>query len=409
MIVSRAVFETGDDGNPHVTLDAIGDLSPYVLEDFERHRHGPMMLQVRGESDLPTKLAFLSWAFLALFAKFGYTYALARCSRLVRKALIDRQATFGEAFFIRYGDLPKRFREMTVGLAVAGKERAGGVPDFKPLGLGVALDDAVIVCLPMAGDDTGERLRALEAEADEVGTLDSPVLMLPFGDIYACASGRSFVDGVCGFYLNDGGYSPLTVIGTTPDEASETLVAARAPRVARYSKPPRNRIRDNWEDMVKAPPAHVQVGDWSRTIAEDLGLRLEAEAAPPSLVVSVRALFASGSPAEFAEAVGSLVEPHLASHVRDSYRLFILDEHPPVSEDLRLEEAISRIRALLEAAGHGEASIAFSSALIDPRLHTPVHALAVVDRERELIIGGYYTRRTALIAAEVMLPTWLRE
>jgi hypothetical protein len=88
MIVSRAVFETGDDGNPRVTLDPIGDLSPYVLEDFERHRHGPMMLQVRGESDLPTKLAFLSWAFLALFARFGYTYALARCSRLVRKALI---------------------------------------------------------------------------------------------------------------------------------------------------------------------------------------------------------------------------------------------------------------------------------------------------------------------------------
>jgi hypothetical protein len=271
MVVHRAVIETGEDGTMQMTLDPVAPLSPHVLADFERHRGEPVALKFQGESVLATKLAFLAWGFLALFQKFGHSYVLGPCARTVRTALIDGRASYGEAFFLRFGDFPTQFREMSVGLAFVAREGPRGAQgQIEYIGLGVSVGEAALVCLPIGYDPDGNLIRKLENEVDRRGEIAHTLANLPFERLYERSAGRSFLGVNELFHLSDPEGALLTLVGTSRDEPEETLINARVPRVLRRRARRGPPLRPDWETEATPVPAMVPAGLWDRTLIEDL-------------------------------------------------------------------------------------------------------------------------------------------
>jgi hypothetical protein len=65
-----------------------------------------------------------------------------------------------------------------------------------------------------------------------------------------------------------------------------------------------------------------------------------------------------------------------------------------------------RVQALVHAAERSDIAMAFNSAL-DPDHRIPMHSLILAEQGRRLVIGGYYSVATAILAAEVVAPQWL--
>jgi hypothetical protein len=409
MPVHRAVIETDADGNRSLSLEPLGKLDPHVLEDFERHSDEPMQIQFQGESQLPTKLAFLSWAFLALFHKFGYTYALSSCAKPVRDALLDRRPTYGEGFFVRYGDLHPPLRSLVVGLAYVGRPRleGKGYEDAHYVGLGVQIEKQVVVCLPMGSDPAGDLVKALEDETDEDGIVGVRLVNHPFDELFPRTRGFSFLGVNMPFLFTRSDGSLETTIGTSPDYARATLGTARAPRVSRHGGNRYQAVSRTWTDRVGHPPSTINATDWVPIVASDIEERMASEGAPAGAISLVREQASRLGPSEFVAFAEKALEPHLASHVRDSYRLFVLREDQRESDTLRDEVMVQQVRALLEAGGHENAGVAFSLQLLAYEQSVSDHSIVVSIDGREVIFGGYYSAQTALLAAEVLLPRWL--
>jgi hypothetical protein len=408
LVAHRAVIKTDESGTKQLTLDPIGPLSPYVLADFEQHRGEPLMLTFVGESAIATKLAFLAWGFLALFAKFGYAYVLAPCSRRARAALIGRRATYGEAFFIRFGDIPTPLEELVVGLPfVARPKEDGAGHELEYIGLGVSVGHTVVVCLPVGYDPEGKLIRKLESEADETGQLTHTVLNLPFEQLFEMSAGESFLNRNQEFHLTNADGSLKTLIGTSTRDAERTLATARAPHSARRSARKGAPLRGDWERDATPLPSAVARRSWVRTIRDDIVDRLRGETAGQAASASLAAIDVSSPPEEFLVRAETTLEPHLASHVRDSYGLFVRGTDPEVVESLRGEDVLGKVKALLEAAGHEDASLSFTEVSLSAERSVVAYALVVAEAGRELIIGSYYSAHTALLAAEVLLPRWL--
>ena len=90
------------------------------------------------------------------------------------------------------------------------------------------------------------------------------------------------------------------------------------------------------------------------------------------------------TPAAFIEAVASLVKlRHLASQIRDSYRLFILGQNVHAEEKLSWYAAADSVRGVAAAAGfEDQVLFAFRSEVIDTSGRVTMH-------------GGRVGRRTA--------------
>lgn len=409
MPVRRAVIETDADGNRSLSLEPLGKLDPYVLGDLERHPGEPMQMRFQEESDLPTKLAFLSWAFLALFHKFGYTYALSPCAKPVRDALLDRRATYGEGFFVRYGDLHPSLRNLVVGLAYIGcpKAEGEGYEDAHYVGLGVEIEKQVVVCLPMGSDPEGHLIKALEGVTDEDGAVGFRLVNVPFGELFPRTQGFSFLGVNMPFHFTRSDGSLETTIGTSPDQARETVGTARAPRVRRHGGHRYQAVSPTWTDRIGHPPSTIDAPDWVPIMAADIAGRMASESAPASAISLVREKASRLGPVEFVAFAEEALEPHLASHVGDSYRLFVLREDQREWGALRDEVMDQQVRALLEAGGFENAGVAFSSQLLAYEQSVSDHSIVVSIASREVIFGGYYSAQTALLAAEVLLPRWL--
>lgn len=407
MLARRAVIETDSDGVPHLTLDGTDHVAAYVLADFEDHRDGPMSLQFRGESGLKTKLAFLSWAFLALFARFGYSYVLAPCSRPVRDALIDGRPTFGNAFFMRSGDLPSKFRDMTIGQTVIGDEHPDGGRGVDFVGLGVDFGGTVSVTVPQGYDPMGDLVRGVEGRVDAAGVLQARGAVVPFDLLFEEATATSYLDRGQTFHFSNDDGSVMTIIGTSALDAESTLSRVRVPVSKRRGRRARSSIRSDWEASIRPVVAHLPAAGWGIGIGDDLAERLVAEGSELSFAAQVQDLARTVPADDFVTSADEWLEPHLASHVRDSYRLFVLAENPLDWPEPRNIDVLERVRALMDAANAVDAVLASKSFVVAHDRHVSNHALVVADGDRELVLGGYYSEATLLLAAEVLLSRWL--
>jgi hypothetical protein len=125
------------------------------------------------------------------------------------------------------------------------------------------------------------------------------------------------------------------------------------------------------------------------------------------LAARFRERFSDLSPDDILSVAEVELPPHLAAYVRDAHDLFVVGKSPRALDRLRGEEVLGRVRALLDAAGCEHAAMAFTSNAIAADSEVAVHALLVVHKGRELLVGGYYNERTALLAGQVLPPQWL--
>jgi len=396
MVAHQAVITYAEDGTPQISLEALGDLPAYVQADLEAHREGPFQLQLTEPSETSIKLAFLAWAFLAIFAAFGYRYALSPASRVVRRALVDQTQAFGSAFWLSFGPLTADLRSYALAYVLR------DTPADVLLGIGVRFGDSVLVCLPPASDAVGSRLRDLGNEIGPDGHVE--VRLRAFGDGDLEDARRTAAGELAGLRLIGTSQGADLVVAATVDEALATLAQPARPAMNRRSNRRRMPIRDAWFDDAYDIPGYVAPDNWVIQIVDELERR--PAGCEPATIADLRRLARELAPAAFVEAASARLEPHLGSHVRDSFRIFVLGESADEVDELGDADALGRARAVLTAAGRAAASISLTSAVLNTDTGLSSHALIAVDGAQELIVGKYYTAHTTMLAAEVALAEW---
>jgi hypothetical protein len=395
-----------------LTLDQLGKRSEFVDDAFRKSAKDGRVLQFKGESDSVFRLAFLSWAFLALFAKFGYTYALAACSQPVRTALITRSTrTLGEVFFEQFGEFtpPLSVPEACVmmGQLSANDE---GMPNLTLVGLGALFANQAAVAVPIASDPDAARLKNLTNQVDVVEGTKPRLAPAPFDELFPWTSGVSFLATTCAFQIDEPeGRSDLVRVAR--QEAVEVLSTARAPVVSRHrpGTPSAGPNTTGWQERLPSlPRTSMDDLEWLTWIESDLIARLaEGGATQHQASDRIHRLCAEPSADGLRSKAATLLPRYLAQHLEDSYRLLVLG-HPPKSVDyLPTQEVHHRMRALLRTAGmEGEAAASMVTRGITRGSPMSLHAAAVTYHGRQLILGPFYSGRTILLAAQMVLPEW---
>jgi hypothetical protein len=401
---SRAVIDVDEHGNKSISMDPLGRMNEYVTAAFKNHG-GNFTIQFEEESPRPTRLAFLSWGFLTLFAKFGYSYVLSGSSRIVRASLFEREERFGETYFLQSSELPSPLPPPTVSVVVERDD----VGSARLVSLGMSLGPAVVVCLPLASDHNADRIREL---FDDTTTGPNPrgdVVPLPFEQLYEMARNRTFLDESWRFQHLDGA-AALTVVGASRDEATAALADAHVP-IARRRTGPRKSVSDTaWKKKLPRLPANVAASEWIGVVTSDLRSRLSEASASASVARSLEMLATASSPEEFSRLADAHLDAHLARHVRDYYRLFVGSDVSIGDEDHRLDwvAASSMFRAIAGAAGYEkQVALGFDSESLDQQFKIAQHSAFVGVDGHDILIGPYYAVETALLAAQVTLPPWL--
>lgn len=329
------ILERGGPGQAPVTvtLNALGKASEFVNDAFARSSSDGLVLQFRGEGDSVFRLAFLSWAFLALFAKFGYTYALAASSQPVRTALITRSTIpLGEAFFDQFGELtsPLSVPEACVmmGQLSANDE---GMPNLTLVGLGALFANQAAVAVPMASDPDAARLKDLTNGVDVVEGTKPRLAPAPFDELFPWTSGVSFLATTCAFQIDEPeGRSDLVRVAR--QEAVEVLSTARAPVVSRHrpGTPSAGPNTTGWQERLPSLPTNSMDDlEWLTWIESDLIARLaEGGATRHQASDRIHRLCAEPSADGLRSEAATLLPRYLAQHLEDSYRLLVLG-HPP--------------------------------------------------------------------------------
>jgi hypothetical protein len=223
----KATIETDGPSLRRVLLEPIGKVDAYVVDDLRANRGSPITITFKLIPGKAVRLAFLSWGFLALFARFGYSYALSRAARTVRTSITAGTASLGGACVLMGEELPVRFEEAVVGLIAVQVGAPGAGPRISWPGLGVTIQGAVDVCLPLAADPSGNRIRSLEEAVDDEGILQLPFAIIPFEEFFEQTRGRTYLGLACSLAFGNG--SVLTLVGTEPLEAEESLASPTPP------------------------------------------------------------------------------------------------------------------------------------------------------------------------------------
>jgi hypothetical protein len=388
---------------PSLDMDALGKVTDYVKQAAKDESRGPFILQFKGHNEGAAKLAFLSWAFLGLFAKFGYSYALGASARPVRAALLrNEKPTFGEFFFLTSGELTLPVPRP---LAAIVCKHAAAARQWHPISLGVALGN-VTVSVPMSGDPDGDRIRALDAFGGPGTVLNAVVAPFPVERWWPRAAGdHSGTRCTYLFTMEDG--SLLAAIDTPPQVATDTLANPLEARTEE-NREPRSWLRSDWTATVRALPTSVEPGRWASAVVQDLIERL-GQLATDDLTTRLQSL-EGVAPDVLRRSIAPRLPGYLVQHVDDQYRLLFLRERRAVADDEHPDVVgHEALRMLRDAHVDRECDCGLTSTLLDLEMGAVQHTLCVAGEKRELLVGPFYAARTLLAAVRELVPHWLAE
>lgn len=395
----RALLETDGVGNQRLTLLPLGKIPGALGEDMRKNRPSGFTMEFTFATNTAIRLAFMSWAFVGAFGRFGYSYALGRSSRLPRAALLDQTATMDDHYLITYGPVVVPFPRPEVSLMLVQLE-----PEQPPLGLvalGVAFRPFAAVCLPIADDPTGRRVIRLGAITDDTGIFDRPVVAVPFEAAFPESRAASQLGGACLYVLGESN-GTATLVGTSPAEAAATLAGARAPNEVTAARSRRRRASrgESVEDEIDLPTG-LSSSTWVEAALDDVLSRMQRDGtSDPQAVERLRHVARADGPAAMMSAVASELDGVLASHVTDAYRLFSLAQ--PV-DDIPWSVAEDRMRRLGRALRLDLRVAGYSSHAHDDRPIVVAHSCRLVVGDTDRVVGPYYTVRTLLLAIEGVL------
>jgi hypothetical protein len=388
-------------GEPSIEMDPLGEFTDYMRQAAGDESLGPLTLQFTPPSEPAAKLAYLSWAFLTLFAKFGYSYALGQCARPVREALLRNEApAFGKFFFLLVGQAALPLPAPRVIFVC---RRSQLLQEWQPITLGVAIGGAMLL-VPLAGDPNGDRIRALDSHEGPAGELREVAVPLPFENWWPQESGTSHLSDQCSFQFRMPDGSMLPVVKTSSGEAAETIGVPIIPKLGE-DRPRLTWVAPNWDDAI-ALPAFMDATSWSSWMVEDLISRLGP--AFSSLEPTLRSLAAS-PPEGLLDALPGDLPAYLREHVSDAYRLLVLREPHDVMTD-EPGEVVGRetFKMLADAGLNDLYQCSVSSSVLDLDLGMVRHALCIAGERDQMIVGPFYTMRVLRAAANDVLPDWVR-
>ena len=400
----RATLSNEDIGRHAIRLEELGPVPDYVRDrlapDGERRS-----LQLHEPSPEHARLAFVSWAYLVLFAKFGYSYVLTAAADLVRMDLADGRASrLGLGVTVNRGrdTFPVPHGEVVL----VSTAPFGPSPRFTLVGLGAQFD-ATLVTLPLAFDSTADRVRTIQTLAADDGSLQAHVVGIPLADLYAEAAASNYLDSVCRLVYGEGGRT-LTLVGTTAQDSAAQLRAARP--LSKWTSPRRVRPKPTkeWRRGLTDLPARLAIEDWSSWVAEDVAWRLTASGASDDLIGLVKQLCLSSTPIQLGSSLKGLVPAHVSAHVDDARRVLLEGARPREVDPMGAANAISQLRLLRAKLGlQASINTEVFAEVIEEGSYAGVHALRMVVDDRQLVVGPYYSFRTLLLAVRFILPPWM--
>lgn len=387
-------------GEPSIEMEPLGEFTDYMRQAAGDESLGPFTLQFTPPSEPATKLAYLSWAFLALFSRFGYAYALGRSARPVREALLrNAQPTFGRFFFLIAGEPAVPLPAPRVVFVC---RRIQLLRQWQPITLGVAFGNATLL-VPMAGDPMGDRIRVLDSHEGPGYELREVAVPILFERWWPRENGTSHLGDRCSFQFQMPDGSLLPVVQTSPGTAAETIGNPISPTLG-DDHPKLSRVAPNWEDAV-ALPASMDAALWSGWIVENLISRLGS--ADLALEPSLRSLVAL-PPEVLIDSLPGNLPGYLREHASDAYRLLVLREPRDVMTD-EPGETVGRetFKLLADAGLNALYQCSVSSSVLDLELGVVRHALVIAGERDQMILGPFYSMRVLRAAAEYVLPDWV--
>lgn len=406
-VYGTATISTGPDGVVRLWVDGPKPDS-FVIEDLKQHGMSDIRLTLRQETDQPFKLALLSWAFVHLFRTYGYTFALGRSSRPVRRAILEGTIDpLGKAFCFSVGPWPAIVPPLDQCVVMAETQPIGsGNARFYPIGVG-ATAGPVVICMPLADDEEAARVKSLESLAEDDGSFSCQVIPVRFRELFDEAAGVTFLDQAHSYFLDDEAGGRLAVISVSPATAAESLAAAQAPRRTRRRSPNSKHSRhDGWERELPALPHQVSAPQWAEVFGQDLDDRLRQFHLP---TLPRDALAGLENEEQVLGRLGSLGLPvSLRMHVMDTFRLFV--EHRPALEAeetgatgkvQRTIERILRVHAL-----DGRVSYSFNATALDSSSRIGSFAALLYHLEFRRVLGPFYTVSTLMEAISEEVARW---
>jgi hypothetical protein len=378
----------------------------FVIDDFRQHGMRGIHLSYREETEQHFKLALLSWAMLALFRRFGYTFALGHSSRAARAAILGRTLEpLGEAFCFTVGDWPSQIPSFVPAIVMAQRDSQGGsATGFDLIGFGASAG-RVVVCLPFEADPEALRVRGLERLADDDGSFVRPVIPISFDELFEESADVTHLGGSCSYALDEDDGDRLVVLASSPATAAETLRMAANPGSTRHAQTlVADHTHDDWQLELRDLPHRVTPSEWMAVFGADLDDRLASLGLPAATATPPD----HETPEMLIARLSGLVPDHLVMHLRDALRVFVNLE--PTIEP-REAGATGRVTKLLdryvrEHRLRGSVWYAFSAGAPAELEELSSYSVLLFDDERSHVVGPFYTISTLMQAVEEALRAW---
>ena len=387
---ARATWGVAADGSPSLVLEPAGSGADaaYATSHGPDHR---LTVSFREHSPHVVKLAYLAWAYLCLFAEFGYAFVLSPSTRITRLALVSgSDSRMGRAYWIRWGDLTMGTPQSVV-LLGRGDSTSGANWSFLSLGVRIG---TVAVIVPPASDVDGETyLRADELMDDRSET--DRMLPVPFWQWYGL-SPRDFLDAGCHLWRRTAG-GLMPVVHSTPDLAAAALHEAQVPAFR-----PRQRRRAVATTPAVAPlPTTLGPTTWLGFAAQVLASWWGRQPASKT-----RSLVLPGDGSSLIRVAAQIAPHYLVEHLRDIERIF----GPAVAEDEDPRSSMTAMDVLLDWGKANSVSIGevtITDEMIDTERNVGQTWMWCRLDGQPMLIGPFYTERTFLAAVRPCLDEWL--
>jgi hypothetical protein len=384
-LVARASWETADGAPVALVLDSLGrQRAGIAYAQGQGSAESGLTITYREWAPHVAKLAYLSWAYIAMFATFGYSYVLSPATRILRNALVTgKPNALGLGYWLLRGDFAVGPPE-----PVAVLHREAPPPYF--VGLGVQMG-SVIVVTPSAFDETNEVYRTLDGLVSN-GELNGLVPM-PLTEWYPTLPSNDYLAHACEVWLGEPGSSPA-LVHTTYGEALAELRTSKAPAAKRDKrsrepapKPIVPRLRTDLDSSSWETLARREVSAWWARVGG--GRPLVLPGTDPGLIKELR----------------RIAPPYLVAHVEEMHRLFATGSEwgPPTESAMG---AADTAQVWAQVHGLTISDLHVSDEMIDESGLSQCWLFCTIGAD-PILIGPYYSAGVLLMAVEHRLEEWL--